>query len=113
EDGVPELLAQLTRGHEHQVLEDRHALLLAWDLERTAQSLAEEHVWRQAGHVLAVEEDRGGGRLVATGEEAEQRGLAGAVRANEAGYGSRSNVEGAVVHGPQASEVLHQTPYAQ
>ena len=61
----------------------RHALEDLQVLEGARQAARRELVGRQAGHVLAVEVDRAAARRVDAGDDVEQRGLAGAVRADD------------------------------
>jgi hypothetical protein len=55
------------------------------DLEGAQQALGEQLVRRQAGDVLAAMVTRPAGRRQPPGDDVEQRGLAGAVRADQPG----------------------------
>jgi hypothetical protein len=52
-------------------------------LEGAQQPLLEQQVRRQAGDVLAVEQDLPAGRFEVAGDDVEKRGLAGAVRSDQ------------------------------
>jgi hypothetical protein len=84
EQRVPQLFAGLARRHHHQVLAHRHRAEFMRDLEGAQQALVEQLVRRQAGDVLAVHEDLAAGRRQPPGDHVEQRGLARAVRADQA-----------------------------
>jgi len=95
-------------GADHDVLQHREARKGADDLEGAGDPEQRERVGRQAGHVLAEEGDGAlGGRKV-PGHQIEERGLAGAVRADEPEDLALRGVEVDAVHGMHAAEVLAQ-----
>ena len=59
-----------------------------------------------AGHVLAVEEDLAGIRLLEPRDHAEERGLTATARAEERGEGAGRNVDGDVIEGREGAEAL-------
>src|SRR5690606_20259171 len=67
----------------HDVLEGAHVEEDLQVLERAPDAGRGERVRRQAGQFASVERDAAGARHVDAGEQVEQRGLAGAVRADD------------------------------
>jgi hypothetical protein len=63
---------------------------------------------RPFGHVLAEQQHLPGRRWENSGDEIEQRGLAGAVRADDGLAVARHDLERDVAHGVQAAEALGQ-----
>ena len=53
------------------------------DLVRAGDALLRDAVGRQAGDILAIEDDAAGGRAQHTGQAIEERALAGAIRADD------------------------------
>src|SRR5258706_13621301 len=68
---------------ERYVVEDRKAAEERVDLERAADAALHALRLRHAGDVLAAEEDAARARRERAGEQVHERGLAGAVRADE------------------------------
>src|SRR5690606_17347511 len=77
------------------------------------QTLAEQHVRRQAGDVLTLEQHGAGVGLMEAGDEAEEGRLASAVGPYQPRYGAGAHVETAVIDGPQPPEVLDQASDAE
>src|SRR6185437_5840916 len=77
-------LAGAKGGSDHDVLEHGHAGEGLRNLERARQPLAAAPLRRQRGDVLAVEQHAAAVRPHRAGGDAEQRGLAGAVRTDDA-----------------------------
>jgi hypothetical protein len=65
-------------------------------------------VRRPAGNLLAKENDLAGGRRKNAGDEVEQRGLAGAVRADDGLALARRNFEGDLAYRREAPEAFRQ-----
>ena len=78
------------------------------DLERAREPELAAAVGRQRGDVVAVETDAAGVGRDLAGELADQRGLAGAVRADDGVQLARRHVERDVVGGDDAAEALAQ-----
>ena len=75
-----------------------------WNVRATPQ--AGDAVGAQAGDVVAVEEDAAGVERLEAGDQVEQRGLAGAVRADDAEDLALVHVEGDVGVGGKAAVAL-------
>ena len=93
EPDVEQGLARLAGGNHHQVLDGGQVGELAGDLEGAQQAAVEQIVRRQAGHVLAVEDDAPAVGHERAGDGVEQRRLAGAVGADQAGHRSAGNAQ--------------------
>ena len=78
------------------------------DLERAREPEQAAVIDRQRGDVLSVEHDAAGVRDDLAGELADQRGLAGAVRADDGLQLARHHVERDIVGGDHAAEALGQ-----
>ena len=78
------------------------------DLEGAQQALVEQLVRRQAGDVLAVHEHQARGRLVASGDHVEQRGLSRAVRSDKSGDRPGLDLDRSPVNGMESAEMLVQ-----
>ncbi len=91
---------------DHDVLARGHVVEEANVLERAADAPLGDRVRRLARHVLAAELDLPGGRLVDAGEHVEERRLAGAVRADQAGDRAFGDREVDVVDGDEPAELL-------
>ncbi len=110
---VPDPLAGLPSRHQHEVLEHRHAAVLARDLERAAQPLVEDLMGRQVGNVLALEIDAPGIRRMKAGDHVEQRRFACAVGPDETGDCAPAHIQSAVIERPQTPEVLNQIAHPE
>ena len=78
------------------------------DLERARQPQRAAAIGRQLGDVAAGEPDAAGMRHQMPGQLADQRGLAGAVRADDGVQFAARDVERDVVGGDDAAEPAHQ-----
>ncbi|MFK4512170.1 hypothetical protein ABIF81_007348 [Bradyrhizobium daqingense] len=78
------------------------------DLERTCQAQRTATIGWQIGDVAPGQRDAAGMRLEMPGELADQRGLAGAVRADDGMQLAAGDVERDVVGGDDAAEAAHQ-----
>src|SRR5262249_3205431 len=79
------LAATLAEGRgDAEVLEHRHAAERLRDLERARDAHDAPPRWRLAGDVAATEQDMAGIGFDRSGHDAEQGGLAGAVRSDDA-----------------------------
>ncbi len=76
------------------------------DLQSAQNATVEQGMGRKAGDVLAFEEDAPAAGPLGARNHVEDRGLAGSVRANQAGDAPRLDFEAAAPHGLQAPEVL-------
>src|SRR5690606_32709377 len=104
-------LAQVPAGH--HVLEGRHVREDLQVLERAPDPCGGEAVRRQAGEIASVERDAAGARQVDAGEQVQQRRLAGAVRTDDRVHESGIELEGEVLDGVHAAELLRQVFDAQ
>ena len=101
----------MPRVHAHQhVLEARHRREQADVLERAPDAEVRDRVRRQAGDVAAVEQDLAGRRRVDARQHVEERGLAGAVGADQADDRPARDDEVDVVARHQAAELLAHAP---
>ena len=105
EPGVPEHLAGLVGGDHHQVLAHGEGGELVGDLEGAQEALVEERVRAEAGDLLAVEPDPAGGGREEAGDDVEEGGLAGAVRADQAGDRALGDRDRDPVDGADAAEM--------
>ena len=97
-------LAGLVLAGEHHVVEHRHAGEHLGELERAHHPLGGELVARRVARRLAVERDHAGVGLVEPGEQVEQRGLAGAVGADQGGDRAALHLQAVDVDGTDAAE---------
>src|SRR3989442_15696999 len=91
---------------ERHVFEGGELGINAGDLERARQALARALRRREGGDVLAREADAAGVGTQVAGELADQRGLAGAVGADDSERLAFLHLEIDVVRGAQRAEVL-------
>ena len=91
---------------DHHVLPRSHLLEQTDVLEGPSDPPLGDRMRRLAGHVVTCEHDLPAGRLVDAREAVEERGLAGAVRADQADDRPLGDVEIDVVDGDQAPELL-------
>ena len=96
-------------GADEHVLEHAHVRERLRDLERTADALAAAILPRDTGDVLAVETDPTLVGPIHAGDQVEQRGLAGAVRPDDAQCFSVVQLHAQVVDDLHAAEGLHET----
>ena len=89
-----------------QVLVDRQAAEQVGDLERTGEALLADAVRRQALNVAAVEAHGAAVRRVQARDQVEQRGLAGAVRADQGMDLAGADREAGVGDGTDAAEMF-------
>jgi hypothetical protein len=68
---------------DHDVVEYAHMAEQRQILEGPADAQFRPVIGRHAGHVAALEENQAFGRVVATGDAVDHRGLAGPVRADD------------------------------
>ena len=111
--GVPEPFADLTGRHQHQVFQHREALVLAGNLEGSAELLAEYLVWSEGGDVFTLEDDLPGVGTMKPGNGAEQCRLARSIGADQPGDGAFANIQRAAIDGLQTAEALAQIAYAE
>src|SRR5262249_7078085 len=95
------------------VVEDGELAERAGDLEGTGDPAVADGVRRQPGHLLAPEPDRARRRRQRARHAVEQRGLAGAVGADEAEDLALRHLEGDPTEGEDPPEPLGQPPDAQ
>ena len=100
----PEPLAQLVLGRQHDVLQHRHRREGARHLEGARDAAREHPVGRLAVEPAPVEEDPPRGRRERARDEVEERGLAGAVRPDQAGEAARPHAQRHVEDGRVAAE---------
>ena len=103
---VAQRLAGLAGGHHHQVLGGRQVGEFAGDLEGAQQAPGEQLVRLEAGDVGAVEEDLAAVGRQRAGDDVEERGLAGAVGADEAGDRAAGDIQRAIGDRLHAAEPL-------
>src|SRR3546814_8286545 len=101
-------LAVLAVGCDHEVLQHGQTVELVGDLEGAHQAAGEALVRRQQRDVLAEELDAPVIGPQRTGAEVEQRGLAGAVGAEQAGDAAFRHREAAMVDCPKTAKVFRQ-----
>ena len=106
EQQLAEVLAGLLLHGQHHVLQARDPADEAHVLERAHQSHAGHLVGVQPDQLDAVEQHRARVGPDEPGEQVEDRGLAGAVRADERGDGALAQLDGEVVGGDDAAEAL-------
>src|SRR5262249_6641843 len=82
----------------------KHAL----DLQGALDAEPADPVRLRAGDVVAEEKDAAGARRQQPGNEVEERGLAGAVRADDGVQARARKGKAEIVHGGQAAEALGQ-----
>ena len=104
DEARPEVLAALALRAELHVLEHREQAERLGQLEGAHLAHAGDLERRDAGERRAVEGPRAGVGLVEAGEQVEQRGLAGAVRADERRDGAARDLEVLDVDGREAAE---------
>src|SRR5439155_17690252 len=92
--------------HDEHVLPHRHLAEDARDLERPGQAALGDPVRRPAGDGLALEYDVAPVRIEHACDEIEERRLARAIGANQAGNLACLDPEGRAVHGRDAAERL-------
>ena len=90
------------------VLEHRQPLERPRDLRGSADAAVAAHVGRSLVSVLAAEADGAVVGTQVTGDEVEQRGLAGAVGADDAEGLALGNVEREVLHHLKRAEALRE-----
>ncbi len=91
---------------DHDVFQQGHFLEHADVLERTGDTALGDLVRRDLADVLAVEFDRAAGSAQQTGDQVEDGGLAGAVRADQAKDAALRDIEIDVLQNLQAAKVL-------
>src|SRR4030095_5964311 len=96
------------QGRRLAVLERREPAKDAGDLERPRQSAATEGLGRQTAHFRAAKEDLPGVVRKIAGDQVEERGLAGAVRADDGAQVALGHREVHAVDGLDPAEVLPQ-----
>ena len=96
-------------GADEHVLEHAHVRERLGDLEGTADPRAAAVLPREAGDVLVVERDPTRVGPIHAGDQIEQRGLAGAVRPDDAQRFSVVQLHAQVVDDLHAAERLHET----
>src|SRR5437867_1179842 len=106
EERVPELGAHAAVLPQADVVERRHVLEEADVLERPRDSERGHLVRARAGDLPILEEDSAAGRREDAGDAVEERGLAGAVGADEREDLAALHVEGHVVDGQESAEPL-------
>ena len=82
----------------------------AGDLERARHAERGAPVARPVGDILAEQQDLPGRHRIDAGDQIEQRGLAGAVRADDGLAVARHDAQRDVARGLQAAEALAQVP---
>ncbi len=107
EQGLPRHRAMPRVQAHHHVFENGHLLEETDSLERAAHTPRSDHMRAQANHGPAVDEDLAGLRLLHARDAVEQGRLTAAVRADDAEDLASVHVEGHVVDGAQAAELLH------
>src|SRR5207249_3186871 len=100
-------LARMPDRREHQVVEHRHACQDTRGLIRTDDAGARDAMRRAAVDALPLEDDPPGVRLERACDRAEERRLARAVRADQAGDGVRLDVERRTVDRTKRAEAAH------
>ena len=98
-------------GADHDIVRDRHAQERAHDLEGAADAGLAELVRLAAGHVAAVEQNFAGAGPQESVEQVEQRGLAGAVGADDAEDLVSPQLEADILHGLQSAEGARQVAH--
>jgi hypothetical protein len=106
EPGGEDPLAALARRYQHEIFEHGHARPFLRDLEGAREAKAEELVRLLARHIGAVEEDAAVIGSRHAGDDVEERRLAGAVRANEAGDRAARHLEGTSIEDRQTAIAL-------
>ena len=84
---------------EQDIVEQRHVRAQFHVLERARNALGGDMTRRQARHVVVEEQDLPGVRFRRPGDQIEQRGLAGAVRADQAQDLAGLDLEAHVIDG--------------
>jgi hypothetical protein len=98
----PETLSGLIQWRQHQVFQHAQARHLTGQLEAAHQALGGQTVGGGPGNVLAEEEDLSGLGAEHAGDDIEAGGLAGAVRADQAGDMPARQPAGQAVEGLDA-----------
>ena len=86
----------------------RHLVEQAGDLERAGHAEVDDLLRAEPGDVAVAEVDRARGGGQEAGEQVEQGGLAGAVRADQGVHAALGDVEVDALHGGEAAELLGQ-----
>ena len=105
---APQLLAGLSRHHHHQVLDDGQMMEFMRDLEGSNQSLVKPPIGRKGRYVLAPIHDPAVTGAQGAGDHVEYRGLAGAVRPDQAGDGTLGDGKRTAVDSPEGTEIDRQ-----
>ena len=104
EPGGQQAFPTLPGGYDHEVLEHGHARQLMGDLEGAHEAAAEQFMRRPSGDLLSIQLDPAGIGAHETGQDIEQRRLAGAVRPDQPENLAALEGEAAIVYGPDAAE---------
>ena len=76
------------------------------DLEGAQKALVEQFMRRQAGDILAIQIDLAGAGCEQAVDDIKQRGLAGPVRADQAGNGAPRDLQAHAIDRVKAAETL-------
>ena len=99
-------VGRVVEGADHDVLDRCHAGERPELLERARDPEVADLVGTEGGDVVAVEGDPAGVRPLEAGDQIEERGLAGAVRPDDADQLARRHREGDAPVGHDAAEAL-------
>ena len=108
QDVHPDALARLMLAAGQHVLQHGHFREGFWDLEGAPNSAGDPLIGSRLSQILAADGDGARCRFQAAGQQIEERGLAGAVRADQAEHLAWHQGDRHVVHGAQAPESLDQ-----
>src|SRR5581483_52182 len=111
--GIDVLQVRHVRGRHEQVLEHAHRAERARDLEAARNAATRPHVGREPRDLFAVEDDRAALIPERAGDAIDERGLAGAVRADQAEALALADREAHLGERGEAAEVLGDAAYLQ
>ena len=111
--GGQQALAGLMRRHDHEVFQRGHGCEGMGNLKGAHKPLVKEHMGGKAGDVLTVKKDPARIRAIEPGNDVEQRGLAGAIGADEAGDRACLHLQRTVIDGAHAPETQGHVDHLQ
>ena len=109
----PQVFADLSLRHQHQVIQHGHALHLPGNLEGAHQAQPKGLVHPHAIDAPTVEHNPPAGRRHGAGNQIEQRRLTCAVRADQPRDSALAHIERAMVDRPHSTELLDDIAYLE
>ena len=104
EGGVEDIVALLAIAGDHQIFDDGEAGEFLRDLERAGEAHMAALMHGKPGDVAAFEQDAAGARHEPAGDHVEERRLAGAIGADEAGDAAAVDFEAHIIDGDEPAE---------